>query len=192
VNRFKSIVARWGSNPGQTDDVRLDSVSTGLVTITDDQRKMNDANHYFIKTFVETTGASSTSEFMFTTPNTSTRIHAKALIASSGDYVIEIFEGTTTSADGTPVTRFNNDRDSSNTSELLAFGAPTVTADGTLMWATRIGSGSPVGSAGVSSEFSYKIIAKTNTKYLFRVTKQDTGDGYVDFDFFWFENVADH
>lgn len=149
---------------------------------------IHSGDHYFIKTFVETTGADSTAKFMFLTPSAVTRIHANAVMSASGDYVIQIYESATASNNGTPVTGFNNNRDSTKIAKLLPFATPTISDNGTLMWQTRIGSTSPVGSAGVSNSFGYEILAKSNTKYLFLITKQDAGDGYVDFDFFWIEH----
>ena len=137
------------------------------ISIDHEESQMHDGNHYFVKTFLaDAGGAGAVTEFMFTTPDNSKRVHARSLLAPDADYTVEIFEGVTTSDDGTPIPTFNNDRDSVKTPELAPFAAPTVTDDGTLMWTGRSGGSNQ--KLGVAPGFNYEIIAKKNTKYLFR------------------------
>ena len=56
---------------------------------------------------------------------------------------------------------------------------------GTLMWAAHLTGDK--GVAGISASLGYKIIAKSNTNYLFRITKFGVGTGILDSNFFWFE-----
>ena len=166
--------------------VYVDPVSGALITTSPEILALHGGNHFFVKTFLADAGGDgSITEFMFTTPNTSTRIHAKAVLVPDVDYTIEIWEGITTSDDGTPIAMINNDRDFTTTPELIAYAAPTVTDDGTLIWAARNGGGkNPI---GVTPGLNYAIMAKTNSKYLFRLTKNIANAGVVDIDFWWTE-----
>lgn len=152
--------------------------------------EMHEGNHYFIKTWLINTGGSGTSNnFAFTTPNTTTRIHAKTILHSDTDTVFNIYENCTITG-GTPVPGINNDRDSSNVAELIAVAAPTINDIGTLIFAARNGGGrDPV---GVSLSGNYEIIARTNTAYCFVISKQTTADTVIDVDFFWYEEAQPH
>ena len=164
----------------------VDAVTGAIEVISYEHHEIHSGSHYFVKTVIELSGAGDIEYFMFRTPDTSKRVHAQARIGGNAEFDIEIFEDPTTTADGTPVTTINNERDSANTSELLAFGAPTVTADGDRIWYGRIGTGR---DATVSAATGYEILAATDTDYLFKVTKAASGDGYVDVDFSWYEHA---
>lgn len=166
--------------------LRLDPVTHSLETIDHTHSQENKGDHYFVKSWMDIDGAGTIVRLMFITPNTLKRIHAQAHIAGEAEFTIEIYEGITTSNDGTPVPRFNNDRDSANISGLLPFSGPNVTDEGTLLWATKVGSGK---NASVSPGLNYKIIAKRNSKYMFKITKVATSSHWLDFDFWWHEHA---
>ena len=154
--------------------------------ILHEQREMHEGNFYFVKGWLDVTGLGTVTYFMFRTPNAAakTRVHAKVALSGEDEFDVTIFEDATVSADGTPVPRFNVDRDSSNVSLLVPFAAPTVTDDGTAIWPTKVGAAR---SAGVSATSTYEIIAKTDSVYLFKIVKVNAGTHYVDYDFFWYE-----
>ena len=149
-------------------------------------RRIHEGNHYFIKKVVTLSNESPSAQFLFATPDNDTRINARVIFDSNVEVTLSLYEGTTTSNNGTPVTAFNNDRNSTNTPELLPYVAPTVTDNGSLIWRSKTGDGK--GPSGVSPTMGYEIIAKQNTKYLFNVAKTDSGDYYVNIDFFWYES----
>jgi len=166
----------------------LDSASGALMSIPFEHHEMHEGDHYFFKTFlVDTGGNGSTTIFSFTTPNSAKRVHARSLFTPDADYTVSIHEGATVTG-GTPLNGFNNDRDSSNIAEMSALSAPTISAPGDLIWASRNGGGRrPV---GVSPGFSYEIIAKTNTTYTFTIVKNVVNQPQiVDIDFWWYEHT---
>ena len=168
-------------------DLEYDPVSGEIVIIDNDHHEMQSGNHYFAANTVEIDGAGTVSWFMFTAPNTPTRIHAKALFDAEAEFKIEIRENGIYSSAGISVPTFNNDRDSENTSELEAYASPTVTNSGTFLWAKTVGSGKD--SAGVTPGLNYEVIAKTGTVYLFKITKAASGTHWLNYDFFWYEHV---
>jgi len=147
---------------------------------------MNAGCHYFVKGVTSLTGANDSAYLMFTTADTLKWAHAKAIISTEAEFNIKIFEGATVSSNGTPVARFNNDRNSSDTSLLMPFANPTVTSEGTLIWEAQTGTGKS--STGVNPTLGYEIIAKQNTIYLWKIKKVAANQHYIDYDFFWYEH----
>lgn len=170
------------------ESLTVDTITRALTTITYPHHEMHSGSHYFIKTWLINTGGSGTfDEFIFVTPNTTKRIHAKVNLNADADATFQIFEDATMTALGTPVPGINNNRDSVNVSELAPYAAPTVNTDGNLIWAARNGGGrTPIG-VGLGTNF--EILAKTNSIYLFRLTKNTTADTVIDIDFFWYEHI---
>ena len=161
-------------------------LETGAVVVIDKSHaETHEGDHYFFKSFIEDTGgAGSVTFFSFTTPNTTTRINARALLAPDVDFLVQIQEGAIITG-GTPLEGFNNDRDSSNVAELITTINPIIVNGGTIIWTARNGGGkNPV---GVSPGFNYEIIAKSNTTYIFNITKQVVQTGIIDVDFWWYE-----
>ena len=103
-------------------------------------------------------------------------------IKSVGTFEISMFEGTTTSADGTVQTNFNVKRsDTTTTINTLVYHAPTVTADGTelpgsLEQGGEKGKVIPTGADG-------KLLLKASTKYL--LTFLNTSGAATDMQFSW-------
>lgn len=161
-----------------------------IPVINKEHLEMHEGHHYFIKTWLENTGAAlSSNNFAFTTPNTTTRIHAKTILHADTDTVFNIYENCAITG-GTPVTGINNDRDSPNLAELIPVAAPTINIPGTLIFSGRNGGGrDPV---GVALSGNYEIIARTNTTYCFVITKQTSADTVIDVDFFWYEEASPH
>lgn len=156
-----------------------------VITINKEHYEIHEGDHYFIKTFlIDTAGTGSTTYFSFTTPNTSTRIHAKSLFSPDVDTEINIYENSIIT-DGSPITEQNNDRDSNNTAELVAVASPTIVVIGDKIWSARNGGG--INPVGISPGFNYEIVAKTNTTYTFEIIKRTTADLIIDIDFWWYE-----
>lgn len=168
------------------DILPIDELSKALISIDFEHHEMHEGNHYFGKQSSSISGGGTEAEFLFTTPDTTTRVHAKASFSGTDEFLVQLYEDVTTTDNGTVVVTFNNDRDSLNTPELTAYTGPTVTDDGTLIWEAYI-SGDK-GLSGVSQEFGYEIVAKTNSTYLFRITKINAGTHIVDTNFWWYEH----
>ena len=184
----KSLIqGRWGSGAGEVDEAMMDASTNAIVVLDQEHHETHEGDHYFIKTQADV--AAVTTYFMFVTPDTTTEIHARSSIATEGEFIVEIFEGGTVSDNGTPITAMNNLRSSANVAELLNYGGPTVTTDGTLIWSARVGSGK---DATVSDAQGYEIIAKRNEIYLFKLTKVGATTLWIDSDFWWYEHVPKH
>ena len=114
------------------------------------------------------------------------------LFAGRGDLDLVVYEGTTTSADGTPLTSSNTNRNSANTASTLLFGTPTVTDDGTLIhtsWfpPTSAGQGQ-AGATGLAGETNgEEWILQPSTKYLLRITNNSGATIDYAYEMLWYE-----
>lgn len=102
-------------------------------------------------------------------------IHIRQLIVETdgSPVLVEYFENTTTSADGTEETIGNNNRNSSLATTTEYYTGPTITADGDQMGQTLIPSITQH-SGGVGIMQGGEWILKPNTKYTIRVTNNDS------------------
>lgn len=107
---------------------------------------------------------------LFVTPNTTKWGHWTLTAQATAFAKIELFEGTTTSSNGTAVTRWNRNRNSATTSVITAFHTPTVTADGTKFSTKFIGGTGFKSDIGGETRGSSEIMLKQDTKYLIRGT----------------------
>lgn len=107
-----------------------------------------------------------------------------------GDVDILTYEGVTTSADGTPITTFNRNRNSLNEAETLMFGGPTVTDLGTEIHDRFVPpTGSGVGSSAgtLAPNFGEEWILKPDTKYLIRLTNNSGSAIRLAGEVLWYE-----
>lgn len=186
MSLWKLLTAVYNS-AGDYVKIRADASTSSLIAINNEHHETHAGNHYFIKTFLEDTGGSgSTNYFAFTTPNSLVQIHAKAQFSADVDTEISIYEGATITG-GTPIAGINNCRCSSNVATLVPVGAPTVTVAGTKIWTARNGGGkNPI---GVTPGMNYEIVAAFNTTYVFEIIKRTVADLIIDIDFFWYEHT---
>jgi hypothetical protein len=190
VTEITNPVDTYTKDPVSGDYTLIDRVFTAPVLIATEHHEMHEGDHYFIKTWLINTGADETFDtFSFTTPDTTTRIHAKTSISTDADAVIEISEGATVTG-GVVGVGMNNDRDSINTPTMTLLVGPTISVAGTLIWGARTGGGR--GPVGVGLGSNYEIIAKRNTTYTFKITKKTSADTVSDIDFWWYEHVPDN
>jgi hypothetical protein len=195
VDEIRSTVIVDGaveiSDPTTGASAKLDATTSAIIAIGNEHHEQHDGEHFFAKQVVPFNGvANEEGFFMFRTPDTTKRIHARAEFYGDVEFTIEIYEGSTVTADGTAVGRWNNDRDSATTATLEAFANPTVNDIGTLIWIARFGSGKD--ATGVSPVFGYEIIVKRNTMYVFKATKIAVQVGYLDAGFWWYEHTPDN
>ena len=153
------------------------------VSIDYNDLNLHSGKHFFYKTNQDVTDADTVVRFMFTTPATK-HIHARFVMYAEDEFLVELYEGTTVSNSGTPITTFNNNRNSTETPNTLAFSAPTVSTEGTLIWKAVINSSK---HTAISKSSNFEIIAKNSTNYLFKITKAAAGTHFIEPEFFWFE-----
>lgn len=111
-------------------------------------------------------------------------VHIYGEITASGESTMEFFESPTTTADGTPVPVLNKNRNSSNTTEVLVFDAPTVTLTGTLIDPFLM-TGSI--NAGGKDRNQNEWLVLPNTDYLVKITAIAASTYAMKID--WYEEI---
>lgn len=118
-----------------------------------------------------TVSAATPKIYLIITPNTSTRVHIVFEVEGGAAGVkVELYEGTTTSDNGTAITPINNNRNSSNVTTLSVYKGPTVTLDGTQLTVEQSGSASVGGKVSGHAEFEEEFVLKQNTNYQLKIT----------------------
>ena len=129
-------------------------------------------------------GASQT--FLVKSPSSATQVHT--IVSATGTVEFEgvVYEGATASGNGTSVTSFNRNRNSTNTANLLIYDTPTgVSTSGALVVRhARLGSGK---TSGGEDRSSTELILKYNTTYYLTVTNQSNQTGYFTSQIDWYE-----
>lgn len=162
------------------------------VIIDPEHYQIHEGKVFYITRYVSSVSNGASSDILMAVP-ASLYPHLRAYIVTANDAPMRVFlyEGATTSDDGTGMTGYNLNRNSANTASTVVTHSPTVTGTGTLLDISLIpdtGGGlfSPGGGAG-SSDLPTEWILKPSTKYLIRVTNDSGSATAVDFQIFWYE-----
>lgn len=163
--------------------------STEAMPIVDyAHHEIHEGDHYFIKGWMDLTNAQ-VFDFLATTPDTLKWAHMVVAFSSEAESHITIYEGTTTSADGTAVTAVNRNRNSSNTPGVVVTHTPTVTGVGTQIASYKMGS---MQKAGGEVRGNNELVLKQNTKYLIRITNDTALNNWFDYLADWYEHTDDN
>jgi len=183
-------------NIESSDAIRLaDADGNGLVSnygllgvIRAEHYQIHTGNHFFAGDIDEDVDIASPKEWLIIAPP-SKAAHILATVHSTKNGKIEVFEGPTTTDNGTAVPAFNNDRRGGGptAATLQIFYDPTVTDDGTLLLPQVVGddSSSGKGSGGLS-EAESELIINESTKYLIKYTS-NSDNNRVSIDVDWYE-----
>ncbi len=157
-----------GYNDTNWQPVGLDEITRSLNYLDHSHHEVHEGDAY---TYCEqnTLNADATRDLLIVTPDTGVWGHFLWRIRGSGEASMALYEGTTTSNDGTGVTEVNRNRNSANTSDLVVTHTPTITGVGTVICMQHFGSSQ---KAGGEERAVNEFILKQNTKYLLRVTSE--------------------
>lgn len=184
---LKGIKAQAASLAVTLATDHYDEKTRAVNTVDISHNKIHAEDHYFVKNYIDLSNAQ-VYDILFVTPNTTKHGHIVYSFSSELEATIQVYEATTTSADGTSVTSYNNNRNSVNTAGILVYHTPTVTGVGTQIKAVVIGSGLLRESGEYRQE--HELVLKQNTKYLIRVTNATASDNLFDYHFSWYEHTA--
>jgi len=182
---WRNLVARWGSGAGNVDEVRMDASTNALITVIQAHHEIHEGDHYFVKGWLDLSNGQ-VFDFLATTPNTTKWAHMLVNFNSEAEADVEIFEGATTSADGTSVTELNRNRNSANSAGLVITHTPTVTGTGTSVATYKLGSGKQTGG---EARANGEMVLKQNTKYIIRITNDTTSNNWFDYIADWYEHT---
>jgi hypothetical protein len=102
--------------------------------------------------------------------------HFKGSVDSEAEAMVEFFEGTVVSDNGTIRTPFSRNRNTTFNDYLPMYTGPTITTDGTKLFEKTIGNGKSVGGAVDRAD---EFVLGNNTVYLLRVTNNTVSSNYV-------------
>lgn len=145
----------------------IDNATNTLQIIEYEHHEIHSGSHFNYCDYSLNEGSGNTIEFVMTTPNTSKWIHLILESYSSEGATIELYEGASGISGGTTITPRNNNRNSSNTSDVTFIKDPTtITSDGTRASGFLAGGGRTAGFVKRGNEF----VLKQNETYLVRIT----------------------
>jgi hypothetical protein len=176
---------------GQHMELRqaADETTGYLIAIGVDHHKQHEGEFYFVKTYIENTGAADTyNTFEITTPDSDVRVHFRAEFKPDTDAIVQIQRAATLTG-GSAITPVNADGNSAKTATTVVKSGPTISVAGAEIWLGRSG-GSPgrVGGATVSPSTGHEIILKADTTYVVKITKKSASSDLIcDIHFMWYE-----
>lgn len=159
----------------------LESISASFKSIDIQHARIHLQQHYNANDSAVITSGNN-KDYLLITPNTTTRCHFIFSVETDGKATVLLNESAITSANGTGLTAYNNDRNSANVATLSIYEDPTVTGAGTTILPFLVGSSQKAGGNNRGEE---EFILKQNTKYLLRITAAANLDAVVKLN--WYE-----
>jgi len=161
-----------GQKPDGTFEYQyLDNIHNASSSIDVIHAQIHKGNVYTAGHLFVSVASAAIATFLISVP-AATYPHMIISVAALGNSLVQFYEGTTTSSDGTAVTIFNRNRNSANTSGTTLFYTPSVTADGTELAPDYIFGGSKSKAGGGEGGFDSEYVLKPSTKYLVKITNQ--------------------
>lgn len=186
-----SQVSIYAWSGTQNRPLALDKYTRAIATIDYAHHEVHDGDDFFVSYYDDDVDSAQTVEILVVTPDTTKWGHFRYRIRSTLVTTLQIYEGTTTTNDGTGLTEWNADRNSATAATLALYHTPTVAGggDGTLIFSDKwgIASGQQVRVGGESAEFD-EIILDQNRKYLIRLTS-GTNDNVISVKCRWYEHT---
>lgn len=118
-------------------------------------------------------------------------VHLRHVTSTTGGPIlIDMYEETTVSANGSAGNWRNANRNFPDTPNMEIYSGPTITSDGTLIFQQMVpGTGGFFGGGATLEIGIIEIVLKPNTNYLLRFTNNSTGTETVNNTCFWYEYV---
>lgn len=172
---------------------RIDASTHSLQIVDYAHHEIHSGSHFFLVDYT-TINNGNNLDFLFVVPDTSKWPHAVWEMEAEVEMTFNLYEDVTTSADGSAVTPFNNNRNSATAATVGAYTGPTLAGGalgdngqgGTKIWGKTIGQGKKIGG-----EFGreQEIVGKQNVKYWFRISNGSGSNGWLNYDFSWYEHT---
>lgn len=155
------------------DSIAVDTILNALISIDVFHSKIHGGDAFRAWHKVTGIANSATYDILFSVPAATYPHLRKAAIVTAGPFDADMYEDTTTSADGTEITTHNINRNSLTTAGMDIFYSPTVTDAGSQIDYCYL-SGTKK-EAGSSKDMVEETIFKPSTKYLCRFTNTSGG-----------------
>ena len=194
------LYGQWNNG----ESFKRDAMTEAINIIDYAHHEIHGGSSYFIDTYDTDLDTGDTLAICFKTPDTKKWLHMIASVETSGSIEYSIYEGATITADdGTDITIWNRNRNSSNTSGILTIesspeaGEATlitagtgITAGGDTIKQVIMGSGSnPATARGGTSRGEEEFILEQNTIYAFIVIGQ-ADNIRITISLSWYEHIS--
>lgn len=183
--------AWWRDSQGDEELRKFDKFTHAVTIIQEQHRHSHDGFMYHASGKVAALGNGADQDFLLAVPAlTFPHLQRFSISVEAGDVDILLYEGTTTSDDGTPDGELNVNRNSANTPGSVLSLTPTVTGVGTLLhtsWIPPTGAGVGSSAGVLDVTLGEEWVLKPSTKYLFRVTNNSGGSIDLRYEFVWYE-----
>lgn len=167
---------------------RLDASTHTLQTIDYAHHEIHSGSHFKAGYQDTTMATADTIELLFVTPDTTEWAHWVLTAQATGAVVVELYEDTEVSANGTAVGVRNRNRNVSGGNTTLVYHTPTITADGTKLVEKWVGSEGWKEDLSGSTRGNSEFMLKQGSNYLIRLTAvSDDIKGAVGGD--WYEHT---
>jgi len=183
------MVMRGCVTETDTECIRMDAATHGLITIGYVHHEIHEGSHYYITGHV-TLANEGVLRVKLVTPDSAKYAHFLWSIGSSGILQASLYEGASGGmAGGSGVTPINSNRNSANTSGVvITSGVAAADAAGTLIDDAKWGSNAFKATVGGGSSRDDEIMLKRDTTYL-RVFTSGAADNIVQFRASWYEHT---
>ena len=161
----------------------IDTDSKSFNIITYEHHEIHEGVSWYTKSWVDVDGADSQYNLLITVGATPPHLVWNVYVES--EFLFSLYEDVVTSDDGTLITTYNRNRNSTIPPVTTWYHTPTITTPGSCIWCKRVGSGKDsFGTRTGVGEFLFK----KNTKYNIKFTKKVAGTHYIDYSYGWYEN----
>lgn len=161
--------------------IDIDNASNSLRTITTEHRQIHLGNHFICPDIDLDIDTIAVKHWHLLTGVIDIHLIFSINLKNAG--LIELFESGVVSANGDRLTEFNNLRKSPNIATMFCFKDPTVTSDGTLLFAARASGDKKSGGILARGD---EIILNKSTSYLIKITT-DANDNQATLFLDWYE-----
>lgn len=192
MSLWKLLNGRWGSGAGETDEIRIDGSTNGLIGITYAHHEIHSGSSF---TAVDLRSVSTTTfKWQITTPDSLVYAHILFDIECTGEMTLLVTEGSDRT-NGTAVPAINRNRvGTPSAATVVVTHTPT---SGTTDGATTI-MNKRIGATGVGNKTltaggvrgANEFVLKPNTKYVVSATTYAAV--YVSLGLDWYEHTDKH
>lgn len=169
---------------------RFDEIAHAVTSIDEPHNMVHEGFMYEAGAYVTAVTNAANYDILLAVP-AATFPHFREVRLHLGDTPgrVRMYEGVTTSDDGSAVTEFNRNRNSANTPGTVVTTAPTVSDTGTLLSDKLVPDVGGFLAAGGFEEagFGEEWILQPSTKYLVRFTNSSGGSIAISWKLRWYE-----
>jgi len=166
-----------------TSPLELDDIENAVVMMDLAHHMVHEGDSFTLSDFDADVDVAGPKYWLIRVP-ANVEFHIKISIECDTGSLLEFFENPTITGDGTELTFYNNNRNSSNTTTMFASKDPTNSAEGTRLQSSRVGAGREKKLGGVGRT-QFEWILKSGEEYLIKITVDSndaevtmTADGY--------------